>query len=69
MTSFVIYKMITFFYYKSKPSSLEEAVLSRKKPLKQSESDNNWKHKSDDDKVKEFYEMVVNILSKKHVEI
>ena len=61
---FVIYKMISFFYYKSKPSSLEEAVLKREKPLKQ--SDKNWDHKSDNDKVEEFYEVVVSVISQKH---
>ena len=64
IVSFVIYKMISFFYYKSKPSSLETAVLKREKPLKQ--SDNNWDHKSDDDKLEEFYEVVVSIISQKH---
>jgi hypothetical protein len=66
IVSFVIYKMIAFFYYNSKPSSLEKAVLKRKTPLKQ--SDNNWDHKSDDNKVEEFYEMVVSLLSQKHPE-
>ena len=58
--------MISFFYYKSKPSSLEKAVLKRTKPLRQ--SDNNWNQKSDDDKLEEFYEVVVSIISQKHPE-
>ena len=66
VVSFVIYKMISFFYYKSKPSSLENAVLKREKPLKQ--LDNNWNHKSDDEKLEEFYEMKVSIISQKHSE-
>lgn len=58
--------MISFFYYKSKPSSLEKAVLKRTEPLRQ--SDSNWNQKSDDDKLEEFYEVVVSIISQKHPE-
>ena len=60
IASFIIYKIMSFFYYKSKLSSLEKAVLKRREPLKH--SDENWNHKSDDEKLEEFYEVVVSII-------
>ena len=63
IVSFVIYKMIAFFYYKNKLSSPEKAVLRPSEPLKQ--SDDNWDHKSDDNKVKEMVLFII-IMSQKH---
>ena len=64
IASFVLYKLIAFFYSTSKKLSLEQAILDRKDPLVQ--NDTNWVNKSGDDKLKEFYEVVVSIISQKY---
>lgn len=60
--SFVTYKMITFFYKSNKPTGIETAITEHKTPLKSEQS--KWDTMSDDEKIKEVYDVVVDIISK-----
>ena len=62
IASFVTYKLVAFFYKINKGSSIDNAVTKRTKPLKQGEQD-AWNAKSSEEKIEEFYEVVVEIAS------
>ena len=61
ITSFVLYKMIGFFYSSRKPRGIEKAIIKRATSLKTSNEE--WNTKTDDEKVDELYEVVVHIIS------
>ena len=61
IASFVTYKLIA----SNKGSSIDNAIAKRKKPLKQGEDQATWDNKSSEDKIDDFYEVVVQIISTK----
>ena len=65
IASFVIYKLIVFFYTVNRRSSIDNAVLKWTKPLKHGEDKAIWDAKSSEDKINDFYEVVVQIISTK----
>ena len=65
IASFVIYKLIVFFYTVNRRSSIDNAVVKWTKPLKHGEDKAIWDAKSSEDKIGDFYEVVVQIISTK----
>ena len=65
IASFVIYKLIGFFHNINKRSHLDKAITKWGKPLKNTDAQDDWKNKTDEDKIEEFYEVVISIISTK----
>ena len=63
IASFVTYKLITFFYAINKRSSIDDAVARRQKPL-EGEDQATWNAKTSEEKIDDFYEAVVQVVSK-----
>ena len=62
IVSFVVYKMLNFFYKSREKTGLERAIIKRAKSLINT-SDETWKNKKEHEKIDELYEVIVHIIS------
>ena len=62
IVSFVVYKMINFFYKNRQKSGLEKAITKHVKSIK-TPLDEAWRGKKDHEKIDELYEVIVHIIS------
>ena len=65
IASFVTYKLIAFFYKINRRSRIDKAIAKRTTPLKQEEEQATW-DKSSEDKIDDFYEVIVQIIAQKN---
>ena len=63
IVSFILYKMITFFYEKSKTTGIEKAIVKWDSALNLREQNNDWRNKPNDEKIDELYEAMLYIIT------
>ena len=66
IVAFALHTMIRFFYSTQKSHGINKAIIERATSLKTSNKD--WNKKTDDEKVEELYEVIVDIISSKYNE-